>query len=641
MRAWIRCTALAVALLALWPAASFAAPTPTPVSQPARAPATPTSAPTQPPPKPTAVPPTATPTAVPPTPTPTAVPATAVPAPATVAPTPAVAASPSDSGPSANPAVAVPSASPVPTGSASPPPSPISAASKQGAIRGVVYFDANANGQRDPGEQGLSQVDLTISNASGLARTIRTTDDGTYAFDGLAPGDYHVSIVIPIEDVPTTDVGLDVTVDGETANTGNDFGLISRQAAGLNLDGTPLAQESPVDVADDEQRIALASVMSLPLRFAEGRDLMSQVGRRVLGEGLVWLGVPFRTQIDGGTFQYVNCGPASLTMVLAGFGLDVGPSQVRDYLNALIDNFDTDLGTSMDVLNRIGKEAGLTPMDLYSDGGGYRYWSADAVRWHIQQGHPVITLVKYRNLPGHGGSRSEFDHYIVISGLTPTGFIYNDAAFATTLGYGLEISDDELEFAWDNSSIPHHAAAFGLAPDARALSFPEAPRRARETAPADPDAAALLAAADEATTVAQEPLPVAPDTLAMVSVAAPVSGPLIGTSDDWQTDPQFAPPVDTSSSTPMGLTMEPTDQPTLEPRPGPGAIVPKLLALLGGLWAVWAALATGSRLGTRVNALSLSELVATSRRGWLSPSIRRRVASLQAARRLARRRLIA
>ena len=105
-------------------------------------------------------------------------------------------------------------------------------------------------------------------------------------------------------------------------------------------------------------------------------------------------------------------------------------------------------------------------MDLYSERGGYRNWSPDAVRWHVQQGHPVITLVKYRNLPGHGQSLSDFDHYVVISGLTPNGFIYNDAAFATTLGYGLEISDVELIYAWENSSIPHHALALGLDPAA-------------------------------------------------------------------------------------------------------------------------------------------------------------------------------
>jgi len=64
--------------------------------------------------------------------------------------------------------------------------------------------------------------------------------------------------------------------------------------------------------------------------------------------------VPFRSQIDGGDFQYVNCGPASLTMVLAGFGLS-RPSQVRDYLNSLIDNFNTDQGTSLDMLARSAK----------------------------------------------------------------------------------------------------------------------------------------------------------------------------------------------------------------------------------------------------------------------------------------------
>ena len=37
----------------------------------------------------------------------------------------------------------------------------------------------------------------------------------------------------------------------------------------------------------------------------------------------------------------------------------------------------------------------------------------------------------------------------------------------------------------------------------------------------------------------------------------------------------------------MGLNMEPTEQPPLEPRPGPGAEVPKLLVLLGALWALW------------------------------------------------------
>jgi hypothetical protein len=273
-------------------------------------------------------------------------------------------------------------------------------------------------------------------------------------------------------------------------------------------------------------------------------------------------------------------------MVLAGFGLEVGPSQVRDYLNNLIDNFNPDLGTSLDVLSRIATQAGLTSMDLYSDKGGYRNWSTDAVRFHIQQGHPVITLVKYRNLPGHTRSLSEFDHYIVISGLTPNGFIYNDAAFATTLGYGLEISDVELEYAWDNSSIPHHAVALGLDPDKHALSFPELPRTRRQAPTPDAEPVPVSRGMrrlveEDAVATQRAPLVLTPT----LPVPAP-SGPLITTADTWKEEPDVEPPP-TDATAPMGLTMEATQQPTLEAQPGPGAIVPKLLAVVGAVWGLW------------------------------------------------------
>ncbi|MCA1644432.1 MAG: C39 family peptidase [Chloroflexi bacterium] len=430
----------------------------------------------------------------------------------------------------------------------------------------------------------MAHVDVRITSGNGLSRSVSTDDSGAFAFDGLADGTYRVTLTVPSDYVATTDQGQDIEVAQGTDTAAVLFGLISMQAAGLNPDGTPAADPN----SDDEQIIALASVTSLPLRFAEGRDLMAQVQRRVLGDGLVWLGVPFRSQIDGGDFQYVNCGPASLTMVLAGFGLDVGPSQVRDYLNSLIDNFNTDLGTSLDSLSRIGKDAGLTPMDLYSDGGGYRNWSTDAVRWHLQQGHPVITLVKYRNLPGHTKSLSEFDHYIVISGLTPNGFIYNDAAFATTLGYGLEISDIELEYAWDNSSIPHHALAMGLAPDKKALSFPELPRAPRPAADVAPARGARrLAEADEAER--------APLTLTPVLPVVVPTGPLVAGGDQWETDPTFdLRPLD-ESGVPMGLNLETSEQPTLEPRPGPGTQVPKLLTLVGSAWVLWLVWSTSGR----------------------------------------------
>jgi len=251
-------------------------------------------------------------------------------------------------------------------------------------------------------------------------------------------------------------------------------------------------------------------------------------------------------------------------------------------------------------------------MDLYSDQGGYRNWSTDAVRWHVQQAHPVITLVKYRNLPGHTSSLSQFDHYIVISGLTPNGFIYNDGAFGSTLGYGLEISDIELEYAWENSSIPHHALALGLAPDAKALTFPELPRKPRVVAPdvATPARSARrLAAADE---VVRAPLLITP--VASVS-AATAAGPLI--AERWSDDPNFDFEPPTEPGAPMGLTMEPGDQPPLEARPGPGAAVPKLLLLIGAAWALWLVWSQSGRLArhapsvTAVRALVIAFLKIT------------------------------
>ncbi|HEY2594856.1 MAG TPA: C39 family peptidase, partial [Chloroflexota bacterium] len=471
-------------------------------------------------------------------------------------------------------------------------------ASGTDSIHGVTFLDDNANGQLTDAKQRMGNVAVVLTFSNGLSFTAYSDDAGQFHFDGLQAGTYHVAMSLPADYVSTSDAGVDVQVVDGTDPGDVQFGLITREAAGLPPDGS-----SPDAAAtDDEQIVALASVTSMPLRFAEGRDLMNQLQRRVLGDGLIWLGVPFKSQLDGGNFQYVNCGPASLTMVLAGFGLDVAPSQVRDYLNSMIDNYSTDLGTSLDALARIATQAGLTPMDLYSDQGGYRNWSTDAVRWHVQQGHPVITLVKYRNLPGHTSSLSDFDHYIVITGLTPNGFIYNDGAFATTLGYGLEISDVELEYAWNNSSIPHHAVALGLSPDQGSLTFPELPRQSA-SAPAQIAGrnTRRLAEAD-AGGVTRAPLvltPVAAAPAPSTTMTSPMS--LIG--DGWEDDPSLNVSPVTEPGTPMGLNMEPTDQPTLEARPGPGAEVPKLLILLGVGWLLWLVLTLSGMSARRLNAV--------------------------------------
>jgi hypothetical protein len=201
------------------------------------------------------------------------------------------------------------------------------------------------------------------------------------------------------------------------------------------------------------------------LRATAGGGSASPLRTSATDNSLV-LGVPFKTQIDGTSFSLVNCGPASLAMVLIAFGLDVDPPSVRDYLNYKVGNYDTEQGTSLYTLAQIAKEAGLS---TFGTSSGLVGWTVNAIRDQIRAGHPVITLTKYRRLPGHFGSVTEFDHYIVLTGLAGDDFVYNDAAYSTEYGYNLLISPAQLERAWADSSVPRHAVAIGYGDSLRPL----------------------------------------------------------------------------------------------------------------------------------------------------------------------------
>ena len=183
-----------------------------------------------------------------------------------------------------------------------------------------------------------------------------------------------------------------------------------------------------------------------------------------MSSGSLWMGVPFRTQIDGSEYAYVNCGPASLSMALAAFGVQIDPPMVRGYVNLLSGDYSPDNGTSLHHLAAVAREAGLNTFGVNNT------WTIDAIREHVLAGHPVITLVKYRSLPGHGSSLAEFDHYVVITGLSGDDLIYNDAAFASEYGFNLLISPSDLERAWSYSSIPRHAVAIGLTDSMRPIT---------------------------------------------------------------------------------------------------------------------------------------------------------------------------
>ncbi len=170
--------------------------------------------------------------------------------------------------------------------------------------------------------------------------------------------------------------------------------------------------------------------------------------------------MPSRTQLDGTEFQASNCGPASLGMVLDAFGVTMPNAQIRFLSNNLQGTFDQETGIALDYLGEIGRMANLRTYGL-KDGSRYRRWSVDDLRAEIRRGHPVITLVKMRELPDYEQSRAETDHYVVIVGIDGNDLLMNDSARAGDLGLRRRISPSQLERAWDASSIPRHSLAFG------------------------------------------------------------------------------------------------------------------------------------------------------------------------------------
>ncbi len=104
-----------------------------------------------------------------------------------------------------------------------------------GSISGVVFDDANKNGQQDSGESGESgwtvYIDLNNSNALGSSDPETTTNSsGQYSFSGLAAGTYIVR-VIPAsgwtQTYPVNNYGQHITLSSGAADTGVSFGFVS------------------------------------------------------------------------------------------------------------------------------------------------------------------------------------------------------------------------------------------------------------------------------------------------------------------------------------------------------------------------------------------------------------------------------
>ena len=180
----------------------------------------------------------------------------------------------------------------------------------------------------------------------------------------------------------------------------------------------------------------------------------------LLASGAFRLDVPFRTQKDGDRFQGSNCGPASLAMVFAGYGIDQSNSELRLRSHTYQGTAGGRGGTALQFMAMAAADFDIAPLGLY-DGQSFHRWTIDEIRGQLGQGRPVVPLVKYRLLPDHETSTTRFDHYVVIYGTDGDRFLYHDPAFAAAAdGAARWMSSSQLKTAMAAAIVPNQAVAF-------------------------------------------------------------------------------------------------------------------------------------------------------------------------------------
>src|SRR5205814_896469 len=98
---------------------------------------------------------------------------------------------------------------------------------------------------------------------------------------------------------------------------------------------------------------------------------------------------PYRSQLDGTAYSLANCGPTTLSMALASFGIDASPGTLRPQVQDHQRMWGNYVGSLITALAATANDYGVQTLDLY-DGEDIRRWTLDDVRVHLEQKHPVV-----------------------------------------------------------------------------------------------------------------------------------------------------------------------------------------------------------------------------------------------------------
>jgi LysM repeat protein/uncharacterized protein YvpB len=185
------------------------------------------------------------------------------------------------------------------------------------------------------------------------------------------------------------------------------------------------------------------------------------------------LNVAWISQFDNSPFAATDCGPTAVAMAINyATGEHLKPLEVRKAIASMPGGgyaANPGSGTAIGDLGRIAKAHGVEV--FAGDGTASTGWGPERIRKHLAQGHPVIVLARLAYLPGYKPD-SQIDHYILLTGASDSGYVYNDPALSN--GARRTISEKQLQLAQRASSVPGQ----GLA-----LAGPEGAERAKPEQP--------------------------------------------------------------------------------------------------------------------------------------------------------------
>jgi hypothetical protein len=237
-------------------------------------------------------------------------------------------------------------------------------------------------------------------------------------------------------------------------------------------EGTPEAEQpvqpgvtGPTGPTPNQREQALAAERALVALATGGQPRTNSYAR---GNNIL-LDLPFRTQQDNTAYSPMNSGPASMAMVLGGYGTDVAVSDLRALMNGLDGNYSPGATPRIETMARVAERGGMNVLDLYR-GARFNEWTVEQVREMIRRGYPVMTLVQGAVLPGGTPPGVSRERYITIIGIDGDDFIYHDPAYPDEgQGAARRIPARILEQGWLAASTPRLAAGFSLGPEGRGM----------------------------------------------------------------------------------------------------------------------------------------------------------------------------